>query len=49
MKQVKFTIYGSRLSGRIGLHYPVVLDVFDYFTAARNDRCPEEKNAPSWG
>ena len=30
-------------------HRPVGLDVLDYFTAARNDTCPEEKNAPKWG
>jgi hypothetical protein len=49
MKQGKITNYGSRLSYRIGLHAPVVLDVLENFTAARNDTCPEEKNAPKWG
>jgi hypothetical protein len=49
MKQGKINNYGSRLSYRIGLHCPVVLDVLDYLTAARDAPCPEEKNAPKWG
>jgi hypothetical protein len=49
MKQGKITIYGSRLSYPIGWHSPVVLDVLDYLTTARNAPCPEEKNAPRWG
>jgi hypothetical protein len=49
MKQGTIINYTSRPSGRIGSHRSVVLDVFDYFTAARNDICQEPKNAPKWG
>jgi hypothetical protein len=37
MKPDKITIYGSRLSGRIGPLDPAVFDVLVYFIAARND------------
>jgi hypothetical protein len=49
MKQVKIILYGSRPSGRISAPQAVVLEVLAYFTAARNDPCPEAKNAPKWG
>jgi hypothetical protein len=47
--RIKLLIVTKFPSGRIGSHQPVVVDVLDYFTAAGNDTCPEEKNAPNWG